>query len=514
MKKMVALLDREQLENILLDASFDHEDILQSVRGIVGKEPSTRKIFVRGLGLETSSDSLRATFSQFGEVEEGMVITDKATGRSRGFGFITFRNVDSCLAALEQPGKTIDGKVTTCQLAAQGPAPPPAVIDEKLQRKVYVGNVPADCERETLAQLFSEYGEIEDGPVGFDRVTKKSKGYCLILYKTVEGARKCLQEANKMIGGQQVYCKLAAEGLRIKHQTTAGRNPGEKDSAEQYHSGARSGPLLNQYMPGGPVPNQHVPGGQYIQQPPLPGQPMPPLQFVGGQNGQGLSPAGLQPMSSGSGGSILGMPMPGQSVSTGASVPQYISYVPAGAPSDGQAPLNFVYAPVMEGGNAPSEPQFRLADGTILGSPPAGYSLEQGSGPRPPPVPHPSQGQPASVEAGQQGSIIMTASGQQYRLAPGVTLNPPVPSHALTPGMSYEAQTVNPQMAPGQYVQTSEGLAMVQQQGTDASGQRTFVVAQPSIGSQPNLIGYTAGSGMPALYQLPSGQVVYMARQG
>ncbi len=47
-------------------------------------------------------------FEQFGEIEEGAVITDKGTGKSRGFGFITFKHMDSAQRALREPSKNID----------------------------------------------------------------------------------------------------------------------------------------------------------------------------------------------------------------------------------------------------------------------------------------------------------------------------------------------------------------------------------------------------------------------
>lgn len=51
---------------------------------------------------------LTQAFEQYGEVEEACVITDKGTGKSRGFGFITFKHMDSAQRALKEPSKNID----------------------------------------------------------------------------------------------------------------------------------------------------------------------------------------------------------------------------------------------------------------------------------------------------------------------------------------------------------------------------------------------------------------------
>ena len=50
------------------------------------------KIFVGGLAWETKRDTLKRYFDQFGEILEAVVITDRNTGRSKGYGFVTPRS--------------------------------------------------------------------------------------------------------------------------------------------------------------------------------------------------------------------------------------------------------------------------------------------------------------------------------------------------------------------------------------------------------------------------------------
>src|SRR5579872_4571462 len=58
-----------------------------------------KKLFVGGLPWATTSDDLKQLFSQHGNVASATVITDKMTGRSRGFGFVEFENEDEANAA-------------------------------------------------------------------------------------------------------------------------------------------------------------------------------------------------------------------------------------------------------------------------------------------------------------------------------------------------------------------------------------------------------------------------------
>jgi heterogeneous nuclear ribonucleoprotein A1/A3 len=60
---------------------------------------------------------LREAFKQYGKIEEGSVIIHKVTGKSRGFGFIIFKHMESAQKALQEPSKTIDGRITVCNLA-------------------------------------------------------------------------------------------------------------------------------------------------------------------------------------------------------------------------------------------------------------------------------------------------------------------------------------------------------------------------------------------------------------
>jgi len=47
------------------------------------------KIFVGGLPYHTTDDTLRLFFEKFGDIEEAVVITDRQTGKSRGYGFVS-----------------------------------------------------------------------------------------------------------------------------------------------------------------------------------------------------------------------------------------------------------------------------------------------------------------------------------------------------------------------------------------------------------------------------------------
>ena len=61
-----------------------------------------KKLFVGNLAWETTQEELQELFTQYGEVEEAIIITDKFSGRSKGFGFVTFTDDAAAEEAVAQ----------------------------------------------------------------------------------------------------------------------------------------------------------------------------------------------------------------------------------------------------------------------------------------------------------------------------------------------------------------------------------------------------------------------------
>ncbi|XVF43498.1 hypothetical protein PTKIN_Ptkin02bG0044800 [Pterospermum kingtungense] len=125
---------------ILKRAVAGHFDVLSAVRSVADQDPSQRKLFIRGLGWDTTTDRLRSLFLVYGELEEAMVILDKATGKSkglvwgnsrgsfgfdkqrgksRGFAVFVYKKAEGAEAALVEPVKNIDGRKMKCKLTIE-----------------------------------------------------------------------------------------------------------------------------------------------------------------------------------------------------------------------------------------------------------------------------------------------------------------------------------------------------------------------------------------------------------
>ncbi|KAH0697608.1 RNA-binding protein precursor [Solanum tuberosum] len=93
-------------KNTNLELSASNGSLFQTIRSM-----SSSKLFVGGLSYGTDESSLKETFSQYGEVIEARVILDRETGRSRGFGFISFPSSEEATSAMQaMDGQDLHGR--------------------------------------------------------------------------------------------------------------------------------------------------------------------------------------------------------------------------------------------------------------------------------------------------------------------------------------------------------------------------------------------------------------------
>ncbi|CAJ1971193.1 unnamed protein product [Sphenostylis stenocarpa] len=215
-EKLLEPFTKEQLHALVKQAVERFPEFVESVRQLADVDPAHRKIFVHGLGWDATAETLTSVFGKYGEIEDCKAVTDKVSGKSKGYAFILFKHRDDARKALKNPQKQIGNRTTSCQLASAGPvpAPPPNAnpVSEYTQRKIFVSNVSAEIDPQKLLEFFKQFGEVEDGPLGLDKNTGKPKGFALFVYKSVESAKKALEEPHKNFEGHTLYCQKAVDG--------------------------------------------------------------------------------------------------------------------------------------------------------------------------------------------------------------------------------------------------------------------------------------------------------------
>ena len=84
------------------------------------------KLFVGNLPWGVTSDSLREMFVAYGEITDAVIITDRYTGRSKGFGFVTFANEEDAQKAIaEMADKEMEGRKMVVNVAKPREERPP-----------------------------------------------------------------------------------------------------------------------------------------------------------------------------------------------------------------------------------------------------------------------------------------------------------------------------------------------------------------------------------------------------
>ena len=81
------------------------------------------RLYVGNLSFDSTTETLRAAFAAFGEVTDSHVVTDRTTGQSRGFGFVTMGTAgDAAKAIAEMNGALVDGRALRVNEAEERPS--------------------------------------------------------------------------------------------------------------------------------------------------------------------------------------------------------------------------------------------------------------------------------------------------------------------------------------------------------------------------------------------------------
>ncbi|KAJ7735128.1 hypothetical protein DFH07DRAFT_987682 [Mycena maculata] len=156
-------------------------------------------MFIGGLNWDTTDESLRTYFSQFGKVDACTIMRD-AAGRSRCFAFLTFEEPASVNAVMVRE-HFLDGKIID---------PKRAIPRQEHQRatKLFIGGLAGSVTSESMREFFSQFGKVIDSTVMLDRETGRSKGFGFVSFEDTN-VQPFLGFGNLEIDGKLIDVKLA-----------------------------------------------------------------------------------------------------------------------------------------------------------------------------------------------------------------------------------------------------------------------------------------------------------------
>ncbi|PSS27525.1 hypothetical protein M430DRAFT_14795 [Amorphotheca resinae ATCC 22711] len=218
-------------------------------------------MFIGGLNWETTDQSLKEYFSQFGEVLECTVMRDGASGRSRGFGFLTFKDARTVNIVMVKE-HYLDGKIID---------PKRAIPRDEQERtsKIFVGGVSQEATEQDFKEYFMQFGRVVDATLMMDKDTGRPRGFGFVTFDSEAAVDACL-EIPLEIHGKPIEVKKAQPRGNMREEEEArggargGRwKKGAEDNQVSQNQQAQSG---NQMAPGGMTPQLMAQYWQRMQQ--------------------------------------------------------------------------------------------------------------------------------------------------------------------------------------------------------------------------------------------------------
>lgn len=178
-------------------------------------EEDAGKMFVGGLSWDTSKKDLKDYFSKFGEVTDCTIKMDSNTGRSRGFGFVLFKDAASVDKVLLQKEHRLDGRQIDPKKAM--------AMKKEPVKKIFVGGLNPETEEEKIREYFGTFGEIETVELPLDPKSEKRRGFVFITYKDESPVKKVLEKKYHHVNGSKCEVKVAQPKEVYQQQQFGGR---------------------------------------------------------------------------------------------------------------------------------------------------------------------------------------------------------------------------------------------------------------------------------------------------
>ncbi|XP_078205245.1 cytotoxic granule associated RNA binding protein TIA1 isoform X16 [Callithrix jacchus] len=247
-------------------------------RKIMGKEvkvnwattPSSQKkdtsnhfhVFVGDLSPEITTEDIKAAFAPFGRISDARVVKDMATGKSKGYGFVSFFNKWDAENAIQQMGgQWLGGRQIRTNWATRKPPAPKSTYESNTKQlsydevvnqsspsncTVYCGGVTSGLTEQLMRQTFSPFGQIMEIRVFPD------KGYSFVRFNSHESAAHAIVSVNgTTIEGHVVKCYWGKETLDMINPVQQQSQIGYPQPYGQWGQWYGNAQQIGQYMPNG-----------------------------------------------------------------------------------------------------------------------------------------------------------------------------------------------------------------------------------------------------------------------
>ncbi|KAK6923043.1 RNA recognition motif domain [Dillenia turbinata] len=162
------------------------------------------KLVVLGIPWDVDTEGLREYMSKFGELEDCIVMKERNSGRSRGFGYVTFASVEDAKNVLSGEhflgNRMLEIKVATPKEEMR--APP------KKATRIFVARISPSVTEADFRSYFEKYGDITDLYMPKDQVTKAHRGIGFITFASADSVESLMADSHEL-GGSTVVVDRA-----------------------------------------------------------------------------------------------------------------------------------------------------------------------------------------------------------------------------------------------------------------------------------------------------------------
>jgi len=168
-----------------------------------------RKIFIGGLSYKTSDEGLRGYYSQWGELLDCVVMTDKNTGKSRGFGFVTYGSCAMVDEAMKNRPHVIDGRTVQPKRAVPREESNSSGANVTVN-KIFIGGIrDKPVTKDDLDEYFGRFGNIVDCVIMVEKETNKPRGFAFVEFDDYDPVDQIILRKHHSINGVKIDVKKA-----------------------------------------------------------------------------------------------------------------------------------------------------------------------------------------------------------------------------------------------------------------------------------------------------------------
>jgi len=173
-----------------------------------------RKLFIGGLSLSTTEEKLRDYFEQWGELVDVVVMKDRHSNRSRGFGFVTYRDPEMVDAAQASRPHHIDGKTVEAKRAMPREESNHPESHATVNR-LFVGSLRKDARVDDLREYFSKFGQVTDCEIVCWKESGESRGFGFVTFEDYDPVDKIMLYKPHFLNNNRMEVKKALSKEQI-----------------------------------------------------------------------------------------------------------------------------------------------------------------------------------------------------------------------------------------------------------------------------------------------------------